>query len=308
MSMRIGSGVGSEKESDTASGARFIGGSAGIDASGQRGRAGTASPVNSSPALEVSGVSKSFTNRRRTTAVLDNVSLTVQPQEFVSIVGPSGCGKSTLFHIIGGLTAPDSGTVRMNGVDVTGKRGEISYMPQQPALFPWRTIEDNVLLALELKGSPRGAARETARGWLHKIGLGGFERAYPHMLSGGMQQRAAFLRALLAPQELMLLDEPFSALDALTRSEMQRWLLELWEENRRSVLFITHNIEEALLLSSRIYVFSGRPGSVLQTVEVPFPRPRREEIADEPEFIRLKRQLSQWMREEQAKGAAAGAK
>ncbi|WP_091071600.1 ABC transporter ATP-binding protein [Paenibacillus sp. NFR01] len=261
-----------------------------------------------SPALEVSGVSKSFTHRRRTTAVLDNVSLTVQPQEFVSIVGPSGCGKSTLFHIIGGLTAPDSGTVRMNGVDVTGKRGEISYMPQQPALFPWRTIEDNVLLALELKDNPRGAARETARGWLAKIGLGGFERAYPHMLSGGMQQRAAFLRALLAPQELMLLDEPFSALDALTRSEMQRWLLELWEENRRSVLFITHNIEEALLLSSRIYVFSGRPGSVLQTVDVPFPRPRREEIADEPEFIRLKRQLSQWMREEQAKGAAAGTK
>ncbi|WP_082651350.1 ABC transporter ATP-binding protein [Paenibacillus etheri] len=253
------------------------------------------------PALEVSGISKSFTHRRRETNVLNNVSLKVEQQEFVSIVGPSGCGKSTLFHMIGGLVKPDAGTILMNGKIVTGQRGEISYMPQQPALFPWRTIEDNVLLAGEIKGTLRDGAREEARHWLAKVGLSGFEHAYPHMLSGGMQQRAAFLRALLAPQELMLLDEPFSALDALTRSEMQRWLLELWEENRRSVLFITHNIEEALLLSNRIYVFSGRPGSILHTVDVPFPRPRRDEITDSPEFLKLKRQLSQWMREEQAK-------
>lgn len=253
------------------------------------------------PALEVSGISKSFTHRRRETNVLNNVSLKVEQQEFVSIVGPSGCGKSTLFHMIGGLVKPDAGKIRMNGKVVTGQRGEISYMPQQPALFPWRTIEDNVLLAGEIKGALQDGAREEARQWLAKVGLNGFEQAYPHMLSGGMQQRAAFLRALLAPQELMLLDEPFSALDALTRSEMQRWLLELWEENRRSVLFITHNIEEALLLSNRIYVFSGRPGSILHTVDVPFPRPRRDEITDSPEFLKLKRQLSQWMREEQAK-------
>lgn len=253
------------------------------------------------PALEVSGISKTFSQRSQQMRVLHNVSLTVEPQEFVSIVGPSGCGKSTLFHIIGGLEQPDTGTVSMNGTVVTGQRGKISYMPQQPALFPWRTIEDNVLLAGEITGEARDQAREKARHWLGKVGLGGFEQAYPHMLSGGMQQRAAFLRALLAPQELMLLDEPFSALDALTRSEMQRWLLELWEENRRSVLFITHNIEEALLLSSRIYVFSGRPGSILHTINIPFPRPRREEITDSPEFLKLKRQLSDWMREEQSK-------
>ncbi|OKP79153.1 ABC transporter ATP-binding protein [Paenibacillus sp. P3E] len=252
-------------------------------------------------ALNVDGVSKAFFHRRRETRVLDNVSLTVEPQEFVSIVGPSGCGKSTLFHIIGGLELPDTGTVSMGGKNVTGQRGEISYMPQQPALFPWRTIEDNVLLAGELKGEPKAEARASARHWLDKVGLGGFERAYPHMLSGGMQQRAAFLRALLAPQELMLLDEPFSALDALTREQMQRWLLELWEENRRSVLFITHNIEEALLLSSRIYVFSGRPGSVLHIVDVPFPRPRRGELTDSLEFLQLRRELSEWMREEQAR-------
>lgn len=269
-----------------------------LDKADGDGRLGTRSVP---PALEVSGISKSFTHRRRETQVLNQVSLTVEPQEFVSIVGPSGCGKSTLFHIIGGLTLPDTGTVRMNGIPVTGQRGKISYMPQQPALFPWRSTLDNVLLGGELQGAPQREAREAARHWLAKIGLGGFERAYPHMLSGGMQQRAAFLRAMLAPQELMLLDEPFSALDALTREQMQRWLLELWEENRRSVLFITHNIEEALLLSTRIYVFSGRPGSVLHTVEVPFPRPRREEIADSPEFLRMRRQLSEWMREEQAK-------
>ncbi|KWX88452.1 ABC transporter ATP-binding protein, partial [Paenibacillus riograndensis] len=255
------------------------------------------------PALEVNGVTKAFFHRRRETRVLDNVSLRVEPQEFVSIVGPSGCGKSTLFHIIGGLEQPDAGTISMNGKPVTGQRGEISYMPQQPALFPWRTIEDNVLLAGELKGEPRAEARAAAGLWLDKVGLGGLERAYPHMLSGGMQQRAAFLRALLAPQELMLLDEPFSALDALTRSEMQRWLLELWEENRRSVLFITHNIEEALLLSSRLYVFSGRPGPVLHTVQVPSPRPRPRAITEYPEFLPLNRQVSHWMRREPAQAA-----
>ncbi len=254
-----------------------------------------------SPALEASGVSKAFRTKRSSLQVLDDITLTVQKGEFVSIVGPSGSGKSTLFHIIGGLVKPDAGTIRMNGKDVTGELGHISYMPQQPALFPWRNIEDNVLLSQEVQGHVDQKARENARYWLGKVGLGGFEKAHPHTLSGGMQQRAAFLRALLSPQELMCLDEPFSALDALTRSDMQRWLLDLWEESRRSVLFITHNIEEALLLSSRIYVFSGRPASVLQVVDVPFPRPRREEITLHPDFIKLRRELSDWMREEQRK-------
>ncbi|BFH59916.1 ABC transporter ATP-binding protein [Paenibacillus azoreducens] len=252
-------------------------------------------------ALEATGVSKAFRGKRDNLQVLNNVTLTVRKGEFVSIIGPSGSGKSTLFHIIGGLVKPDAGTVRMNGTDVTGQQGHISYMPQQPALFPWRTIEDNVLLSQEIQGSVDQAARENARYWLDKVGLGGFEKAHPHTLSGGMQQRAAFLRALLSPQELMCLDEPFSALDALTRSDMQRWLLNIWEESRRSVLFITHNIEEALLLSNRIYVFSGRPASVLQVVDVPFPRPRSEEIIEHPEFIKLRRELSGWMREEQLK-------
>ncbi|NUU76119.1 ABC transporter ATP-binding protein [Paenibacillus xylanilyticus] len=255
------------------------------------------------PALEVQDVHASFRERRSKLPVLNGLSLTVEQGEFAAIVGPSGCGKSTLFHIIGGLLKPQAGQVLMNGQNVTGQRGKISYMPQQPALFPWRTIEENVLLAGEVSASapPKAEALAEARKWLASVGLAGFEQAYPHMLSGGMQQRAAFLRALLSPQELMLLDEPFSALDALTRSDMQRWLLDIWEQNRCSVLFITHNIEEALLLADRIYVLSNRPAAVLQEVDVPFDRPRREEITEEPAFLERKRQISEWMREEQRK-------
>ncbi len=260
-------------------------------------------PAPVPPALDVVNVHASFRERRSKLPVLNGLSLTVEQGEFVAIVGPSGCGKSTLFHIIGGLLKPQEGQVLMNGQNVTGQRGKISYMPQQPALFPWRTIEDNVLLAGEVASSapPRAEALEEARKWLSSVGLAGFEQAYPHMLSGGMQQRAAFLRALLSPQELMLLDEPFSALDALTRSDMQRWLLDIWEQNRRSVLFITHNIEEALLLADRVYVLSNRPATVLHEVHVPFDRPRREEITEESAFLERKRQIAQWMREEQQK-------
>ncbi|GAS84811.1 ABC transporter ATP-binding protein [Paenibacillus amylolyticus] len=262
-----------------------------------------ATPALVPPALDVVNVHASFRERRSRLSVLNGLSLTVEQGEFVAIVGPSGCGKSTLFHIIGGLLKPQEGQVLMNDLNVTGQRGKISYMPQQPALFPWRTIEDNVLLAGEVASSapPRAEALAEARKWLSSVGLAGFEQAYPHMLSGGMQQRAAFLRALLSPQELMLLDEPFSALDALTRSDMQRWLLDIWEQNRRSVLFITHNIEEALLLADRVYVLSNRPATVLHEVHVPFDRPRREEITEESSFLERKRQIAQWMREEQQK-------
>ncbi|WP_374955088.1 ABC transporter ATP-binding protein [Paenibacillus sp. PCH8] len=266
----------------------------------------TSAQVTDSPALDVVNVHSSFRERRSRLPVLNGLSLTVKQGEFVAIVGPSGCGKSTLFHIIGGLLKPQKGQIRMNGQPVTGQRGNISYMPQQPALFPWRTIEENVLLAGEVasasaSAAPRAEALAEARKWLSSVGLAGFEQAYPHMLSGGMQQRAAFLRALLSPQELMLLDEPFSALDALTRSDMQRWLLDIWEQNRRSVLFITHNIEEALLLADRVYVLSNRPATVLHEVHVPFDRPRREEITEESAFLERKRQIAKWMREEQQK-------
>ncbi|MCV9952075.1 ABC transporter ATP-binding protein [Paenibacillus sp. BT-177] len=265
----------------------------------------------SPPALELDGISLAFREKRSSLPVLQDVSLTVKPGEFVSLIGPSGSGKSTLFHIIGGLLKPQQGRIRMHGRDMTGERGHISYMPQQPALFPWRTTLDNILLGQEnaprkdaAAGSRYGSERERrkeALQWLEQVGLGKFAKAYPHTLSGGMQQRAAFLRALLSPQELMLLDEPFSALDALTRADMQQWLLRMWEKNRRSVLFITHSIEEALLLSDRIYVLSARPASVMHVVDVPFPRPRREEITLDPRFMEWKRTMTGWMREEKHK-------
>ncbi|MBU9709633.1 ABC transporter ATP-binding protein [Paenibacillus sp. AK121] len=263
------------------------------------------------PALELDEISLAFREKRSSLPVLQDVSLTVKPGEFVSLIGPSGSGKSTLFHIIGGLLKPQQGRIRMHGRDMTGERGHISYMPQQPALFPWRTTLDNILLGQEnaprkdaAAGSRYGSERERrkeALQWLEQVGLGKFAKAYPHTLSGGMQQRAAFLRALLSPQELMLLDEPFSALDALTRADMQQWLLRMWEKNRRSVLFITHSIEEALLLSDRIYVLSARPASVMHVVDVPFPRPRREEITLDPRFMEWKRTMTGWMREEKHK-------
>lgn len=268
------------------------------DHDGQR-RSSTVVPP--APALEVRSLHITFRERRSEVHVLDGLSLEVQPGEFVSLIGPSGSGKSTLFHIIGGLTAPDAGSVLMDGQDVTGEKGRIAYMPQQPALFPWRTVEDNVLLPEELRGTSKTAARENARSWMERAGLAGFEKAYPHTLSGGMQQRAAFLRALMSPQEVMCLDEPFSALDALTRSDMQRWLLDIWEDTRRSVLMITHHIEEALLLSDSIYILSARPGTILKRVKVPFSRPRREDILNDPSFIALKTEISAIMREEQHK-------
>ncbi|MGZ0039374.1 ABC transporter ATP-binding protein [Paenibacillus ottowii] len=275
-------------------------------------RAGEAQVLTSTPpALELDGISLAFREKRSSLPVLQNISLTVKPGEFVSLIGPSGSGKSTLFHIIGGLLQPQQGRIRMHGRDITGERGHISYMPQQPALFPWRTTLDNILLGQE--NAPRKDAAASSRSvsererrkealqWLEQVGLGKFAKAYPHTLSGGMQQRAAFLRALLSPQELMLLDEPFSALDALTRADMQQWLLQMWEKNRRSVLFITHSIEEALLLSDRIYVLSARPASVVHVVDVPFPRPRREEITLDPRFVEWKRTMTGWMREEKYK-------
>lgn len=265
---------------------------------------GTASEAAAPPpALELDRVSMSYpaANGRGEgrLPVLDQVSLQVKQGQFVSIIGPSGSGKSTLFHLIGGLLRPDGGHIRMNGQEAAGRTGHVSYMPQQPALFPWRTVEQNVMLAQEIGGRPKKEARAEARQWLAKIGLSGYERAFPHELSGGMQQRVAFLRALMSPQELMLLDEPFSALDALTRSEMQRWLIGLWEQHRRSVLFITHSIEEALLLSDTIYVLSSRPARVLREVAVPFSRPRRDTLAGEEAFLRLKRELAGLLREAQ---------
>jgi ABC-type nitrate/sulfonate/bicarbonate transport system ATPase subunit len=246
--------------------------------------------------MELKHISQTFFEYGKVDTVLKDISLQVAKGEFVSIIGPSGCGKSTLFHIIGGLVVPSDGEVWLDGKEVTGQKGLISYMPQTHALFPWRTIEENVILAQEVAGLPKKAAIAQAREWLGRVGLSGYEHAYPHTLSGGMQQRASFLRALLSPQEFMCLDEPFAALDALTRMDMQRWLLSIWEQNKRSVLFVTHSIEEALLLSDRIYLLSDKPTTIIQEIKVPFARPRQEEIQMDPLFQKLKQEIYAMMK------------
>ncbi len=241
--------------------------------------------------LEVKQISKSFGRKQ----VLNNIVLQIKDGEFISLLGPSGSGKSTLFNLIGGLLPPDQGSIVMDGADITGTSGHISYMPQQPALLPWRTILGNVLLGQELYG-----IKETDKAvqMLEKAGLGEVAASYPHELSGGMKQRAAFIRALLSPQSLMLLDEPFSALDEFTRLDMQKWLLNIWEADRQSVLFITHSIEEALFLSDKIIILSDSPAKVKKVIDIPFPRPRKEELLLSPDFLKWKRYvtaaISEW--------------
>ncbi|NIK68766.1 ABC transporter ATP-binding protein [Paenibacillus sp. BK720] len=241
------------------------------------------------PALELKEISKSFESGRKN--VLNGLSLTVAENEFVSIIGPSGSGKTTLFQLIGGLEKPSAGEVWIGGKPVTGSRGHISYMPQQASLMPWRSVSANIVLALEIAGTERKEAGRQAREWLERIGLAEYADSYPHVLSGGMQQRVSFLRALLSPQTLMLLDEPFGALDALTRQQMQQWLMSIWEQNKRSVLLVTHSIEEALLLSDRIIVLSAAPAVILEEIKVPFERPRSPQLWREPLFNELKQKI-----------------
>ncbi|MBY0159536.1 ABC transporter ATP-binding protein [Cytobacillus oceanisediminis] len=234
--------------------------------------------------LSVNHLTKSFD----TNQVLDNLSFHVNEGEFVSILGPSGSGKSTIFNLIGGMLLPDEGSITLENVKINGKRGSISYMPQTPSLMPWRTILQNVLLGQELMGKTDS---EAARKMLQKAGLGGYENAYPHELSGGMKQRAAFIRALLSPQPIILLDEPFSALDELTRHDMQKWLLDIWNEHKPTILFVTHNIEEAIYLSDRILVLSSKPAKVIKEYKVPFNRPRMEELYLNENFLACKRSI-----------------
>nr|WP_289039444.1 ABC transporter ATP-binding protein [uncultured Allobacillus sp.] len=234
--------------------------------------------------LELRHVSKSFGQKQ----VLQEISLHVANGEFVSVIGPSGSGKSTMFSLIGGLLEPNAGEIYLSGENITNKRGFISYMPQQASLFPWRTIIENVLVGQELQGKKD---YERAEAMLKRAGLGDVIHAYPHELSGGMKQRVAFIRALLSPQSLMLLDEPFSALDEFTRTDMQKWLLSIWEDDEQSILFITHNIDEALFLSDKIIILSVNPAEIKEVIEVPFKRPRDEELLLSEEFLQWKRKI-----------------
>ena len=215
---------------------------------------------------------------RAGTKVLDGVSLHVDEGEFVSILGPSGAGKSTIFELMIGGLRPDSGRVAFDGRPLDATASPFAYMPQRDALMPWRRIIDNVTLGLEVQGVSRRDARDRVRPLFPRFGLDGFERHWPAQLSGGMRQRAALFRTIVQDRRMMLLDEPFGALDALTRTEMQVWLERRWIESRWTTLLVTHDVREAVCLSDRIYVLSPRPARVMAEFRVPFPRPRLEDV------------------------------
>jgi ABC-type nitrate/sulfonate/bicarbonate transport system ATPase subunit len=213
---------------------------------------------------------------------LSNISLSVECHEFAVIIGPSGCGKSTLLNIISGLLVPDQGRIEIGSEDWTGRTGRISYMQQKDLLLPSRNVMDNVCIPLLLKGIDKRQAYETARAYLRDFGLDGFEKYYPRQLSGGMRQRAALLRTYLFTSDIMLMDEPFAGLDAITRRKMQLWLKELCNTYRPSVLFVTHDIDEALLVADSIYVFSTRPAQVSLHIRVqPGLGGKKEELKQE---------------------------
>ena len=250
----------------------------------------TARPA-AAPRLELVGVDKVFTGPSGPVEALRGVDLAVGDGEFVAIVGPSGCGKSTVLNVVAGLEQPTRGTVCLDGAAVPDRLGRTAYMHQRDLLLPWRTVLDNAILGLEVAGVARPAARARALALVERFGLAGFTDSYPAALSGGMRQRAAFLRTVLADRPILLLDEPFGALDALTRASMQEWLLGLWDELGRTILFITHDVEEAILLADRVLVMSPRPGTIVRETAVGLPRPRRYEMVTAPEFVALKASL-----------------
>ena len=229
--------------------------------------------------VEIDGVSRTYRTRRGEVRALDALSLRVRAGEVVGIVGPSGCGKSTLLELVAGLQQPDAGRV---------SAPSCAYMPQRDLLLPWRDALANAALALECAGVDRREARRRAAPLFERFGLAEFERSLPAELSGGMRQRVAFLRTLLAGRPVLLLDEPFASLDSITRHALQEWLVEALAQEPRTVLFVTHDVEEALYLCDRVVVLSARPGRVVAELEVPFerPRPRRETVTD-PAFTRL---------------------
>ncbi|WP_424809575.1 ABC transporter ATP-binding protein [Rhodococcus sp. 27YEA15] len=250
--------------------------------------------------VEIRDLTKSFATGGESRLVLDSVSFSADVGEFVSVIGPSGCGKSTVFNVVAGLEEPTSGTVEIAGRPVASAiRGEVptAYMPQKDLLFPWRSILDNTALGLEVQGASKKQARHRARELFPPFGLSGFEDARPAQLSGGMRQRAAMLRTVVQGKPVLLLDEPFGALDSLTRTDMQSWLQEVWQQYRWTVLMITHDIREAIYLSDKVVVLSARPAQVRRIVTVPLPRPRELSMITSPEFAAVERELLEVLHE-----------
>ncbi len=238
--------------------------------------------------LTLEHVSKTFYENNRTTPAVSDISFAAQPGEFITLIGPSGSGKSTVFNLITGLLHPDDGRILLDGDAINGHTGLVGYMPQRDLLLPWRSVLDNVILGPEIAHKPLKNVRQRAHDLLPLFGLDTFADAYPATLSGGMRQRAALLRTFLSERDVMLLDEPFGALDALTRRDLQGWLLDVWAKFKTTILFITHDVREAAILSDRVLVFSPRPGRIKHELVIDLPRPRDE---TSEAFIRLESAL-----------------
>jgi sulfonate transport system ATP-binding protein len=263
------------------------------------------------PAIRLTAATKAFAGADGSFTAMRDVSFDVAPGEFVTVVGPTGCGKSTTLALISGLEPATAGAVAVGGVPVTGIPESVGYMFQQDAVLPWRTVCDNVALGLRYRGVSKVEARERAREWIDRVGLTGFERYYPHQLSGGMRKRVAMAQTLITEPEIILMDEPFGALDVQTRELMQAELLRLWAGSGAAVVFVTHDLTEAIALADRVVVMTAAPATVKSVVPVPLPRPRVvDEIRMQPEFLELYRAVWQSLREEveiaRARGAERG--
>jgi NitT/TauT family transport system ATP-binding protein len=244
----------------------------------------TAPAIAAASYVSLDHAGKTYTSSRGPVAALENISLDIRPREFVSVVGPSGCGKSTLLKLVAGLENVSSGKVVVDGKVLDGPPDRLGMVFQRDVLLDWRTILDNVLLSIEFTRKPRADERERAMALINRFGLGGFEHRFPWELSGGMRQRASICRALLADPELLLMDEPFGALDAMTRDDLNVELAQIWQDTRKTLLFITHSIVEAVFLSDRVVMMSKAPGMVVDTITIELSRPRRLAVRDSAEF------------------------
>ena len=259
--------------------------------------------------LQLRGVSRSFPapSGGVATIALQATDLAVVENDFVTILGPSGCGKSTLLRIVAGLDQQSSGEVLLDGQRISGPGADRGMVFQSYTLFPWLTVQQNVCFGLRERGLPQGQQREIAAAFLHQVGLHGFEQHFPKQLSGGMQQRVAIARALANSPRMLLMDEPFGALDHQTREQMQELLLGIWEQERKTVLFVTHDIDEAVFMGSRVVVMSARPGRIKLDRTVPLAHPRHYAIKTSPEFVALKAELTEQVRVEVRAAQAAQA-
>jgi NitT/TauT family transport system ATP-binding protein/sulfonate transport system ATP-binding protein len=254
--------------------------------------------------IVVEGVNHTYRPPRgRPVLALSDVSLEVRPREFLALLGPSGCGKSTLLRIVAGLDRPTSGRVTLDGREVTAPGADRGMVFQSYTLFPWLTVRENIAFGLRERGVPEAERNKVADAFIRQVGLAGFENHWPKQLSGGMQQRTAIARALANDPKILLLDEPFGALDNQTRALMQEMLLGIWERDQKTVLFVTHDIEEAIFLGSRVIVMSARPGRIKAEITVDLPHPRSYKIKTTPEFVQLKERLVEEIRTEALKVA-----